>query len=404
MCCAGCSLSQFGKNFSEAVDSLVEISGLRAETVEIIVEETVRVEPAAIPTDTEKSLYCYRVLNSTQKSFYRVILGAVREMTEGFFELGTTGGDYNYDVSVAYQAVANDHPELFWMPYSYLINTSGDKSRPQVLIALSYNDGTHSCDYLADREVCGQMTALLDAAAQELAEAAAGLSRYEAELFFHDALCEQVEYVTGEPESMVYTAYGALVNGRAVCEGYSRAMQLLCQKLGIPCTLISGVSEGTGHLWNLIDPGDGWYHLDVTWDDNAEGAPYHLYFNLTDDEILRDRTISPNILETDGALQSGDSYNLRTDSCGNTAYNYFHYEGLIFDGDYRAQVPMKILEAAQRGECTQTFRFVQEADAERFEADYETYVAEIQKALDSLRSGVTVNNLSIIRDTVAFYW
>lgn len=402
---SGCSFEKIEKQINKAVNDFAEFSGLRGETVEFVIEESVKVEPAAIPTDTKNSHFCYNIINAEQKRIYRLILTATQQMTDGFIELGSCKQSYNTDIAVAYQAVANDHPELFWMPYSYLINNKGNKKSPKILIAMSYKGNDHNCSWLISKSERDYMSELLESEVAALTENAKGLSRYEAELYFHDEICYKTEYVTGDPKDLVYTAYGALVNGRAVCEGYSRAMQMLCQRLGIPCTLISGESEGTGHLWNLINPGDGWYHLDVTWDDNDEtNEPYRLYFNLTDEEIKNDRTIAPNLSQFSASDKLEGNYNLITDECTNTTYNFFVYEGLILDKYYAKDVSAKIYQANLNGTKELTFRFENKSLNTKFEKNYQDYVTEIQKTLNRSSSKITITNISFVKDTVTFYW
>ncbi len=397
----GCSLDEIGKNISDAVNELAQFTG---QQVKFKIKESTRIEPAAIPTDLEQSYYCYKSLSNEEKRIYRIILAAAENMTDGFIELGSCTQGYNADITAAYQAVANDHPELFWMPYSYLINNSGSRSNPEVMIAMSYSGKQNNCDWLIDKDDREQMENALWDAVDSIAENASGLSRYDAELYFHDYLCEEIDYVLGEPEDLVYTSYGALINGRAVCEGYSRAMQLLCQQLGIPCMLISGSSDGTGHLWNLIDPGDGWYHIDVTWDDNENGKPYKFYFNLTDSEITADRTISPDISTlSDKKLLEG-SFNIGVDSCNNIKYNYYSYEGLIFDKDYKQTVPSLIYKSYYEGKEQTDFKFSTDKQLKSFEKGYKTYVGEIQDVLNRSGSNIVITDISIVKNTVIFYW
>ena len=65
-----------------------------------------------------------------------------------------------------------------------------------------------------------------------------GETTYEIVKSIHDYVCGQTKYdLNGD---YVYSAYGALVDSRAVCEGYAEAFKLLCDKNGIPCILISG--------------------------------------------------------------------------------------------------------------------------------------------------------------------
>ena len=78
---------------------------------------------------------------------------------------------------------------------------------------------------------------------------------------------------------MNQSVYSALVNGKTVCAGYARAFQYLLQQLGIPCYYCTGYA-GEAHAWNIVALDDGYYNVDVTWDD-SDGGRYD-YFNKTD--------------------------------------------------------------------------------------------------------------------------
>ena len=61
------------------------------------------------------------------------------------------------------------------------------------------------------------------------------------------------------------TAYGALVEGRAVCKGIAKAYQLLLIQLGVPCQLVEGSLDGEmKHVWIRFCVDGIWYHSDVT--------------------------------------------------------------------------------------------------------------------------------------------
>ncbi len=62
-----------------------------------------------------------------------------------------------------------------------------------------------------------------------------------------------------------------------VCEGYSRAMKVLCDALGVPCRIASGLAiydvqdTPDNHAWNEIQMDNGkWYAVDVTWNDPVD--------------------------------------------------------------------------------------------------------------------------------------
>lgn len=90
------------------------------------------------------------------------------------------------------------------------------------------------------------------------------------------------------------------VDGKAVCEGYSKAFQLLCNKAKIDCVLLSGTADSDNHAWNGVKIGGDWYQIDVTWDD-VDDFIYdsHEYFNLTDSLMYEDHTLSPKYSEID---------------------------------------------------------------------------------------------------------
>ena len=91
-------------------------------------------------------------------------------------------------------------------------------------------------------------------------EAVAGAVTYNIEAPYHD------------------TALGMFLDPyQIVCEGYSEAIKLLCDREGIPCiSVVGNYDESTriAHMWNYVQMEDGkWYGLDCTWDDRDGEIP-----------------------------------------------------------------------------------------------------------------------------------
>lgn len=87
----------------------------------------------------------------------------------------------------------------------------------------------------------------------------------------HDYLVDTIDY-NSDDGSNIYNVYGALINKRAVCEGYARACKYILDELGIPCIIACGTGENRSgvtesHAWNYVMLDGQWYALDVTWDD-----------------------------------------------------------------------------------------------------------------------------------------
>ena len=206
----------------------------------------------------------YQMLSENQQSVYRQIYANAQNLTEKFAPEKTVSAS---DVKTAFEAVIGDHPEMFWLETGY---SSKYLANGQcVEIDLKYNSTADDLESAKQR---------FDAAAQNLITGAASLdSNYEKEKYVHDALASAVTYdLTAD---MNQSAYSALVNGKSVCAGYARAYQYLLQQLGIPCYYCTGYSGGD-HAWNIVKLEDGYYNVDVTWDDAA--AIRYDYFNKTD--------------------------------------------------------------------------------------------------------------------------
>ncbi len=126
-----------------------------------------------------------------------------------------------------------------------------------------------------------------DEAAQQIYKP--NLSEYDLVLAVNDFLCSSVYYPSQEPYAPVtHTAYGALVDGCAVCDGYSCAAKAILDRLGVQCDFVVGVcTNGGGHAWNLVNIEGDWYQLDITWNDCISGYDFFL---VTDDYMKGSRT------------------------------------------------------------------------------------------------------------------
>ena len=141
----------------------------------------------------------------------------------------------------------------------------------------------------------------VDAAIDEvISTIPAGADRYTQLKTVHDWLTENNAYNSAAAsagsglDGTPWEAISALTNDdglQPVCEGYARAFKLICDRLDIPCVLVSGVatnSAGSGaHMWNYVQMDDSnWYAVDVTWDDptvsgasgNVSGYERDTYF------------------------------------------------------------------------------------------------------------------------------
>lgn len=283
----------------EDVSGKTGFTPVQSEDQEVPDEEAQNLEETLAPGDLGENLDFaaeeypyYQMLSEKQQAIYRQIYANAQAVTECFApEQTVTAGD----VKTAFEAVIGDHPELFWLETGYSSKYTGNGQC--VEINLKYNRTVNDLDNAKTQ---------FTAAAQNILSGAGALnSDYEKEKYVHDALAAAVTYdLTAE---MNQSAYSALVNGRSVCAGYARAYQYLLQQLGIPCYYCTGYSGGN-HAWSIVKLDDGYYNVDVTWDD-ADPVRYD-YFNKTDADFASThvrQNLSVYLPACNGTAYSGEN-------------------------------------------------------------------------------------------------
>ncbi len=239
--------------------------------------------------DTEKYVY-YSLLTSDGQTVYQQICANIEAMETTFIP--------ETDISVsemqdAIESVFNDHPEYFWIETAYSYRyTANDVC---VQITLCFND---TADDFTNAKTA------FDSAAEEIISYAETLeSDYEKEKYVHDAVIALADYDESVSDSYSQSAYSALVMGRTVCAGYARAFQYIMQELDITTYYCVGYAGGD-HAWNIVELSDGYYNVDLTWDDATSST--YAWFNLPDSVFGRTHT------RTDLSVQ--------LPSCEGTAY------------------------------------------------------------------------------------
>ena len=107
-----------------------------------------------------------------------------------------------------------------------------------------------------------------------------GKGREETVRTIYAYVCDHVTYdydnLNDDSYLLKYTAYAALVNGTAVCQGYAALLYRLMLEAGIDCRMVSGKSHGEGHGWNIVQMGARWFFMDSTWDAGTTAHDYEL--------------------------------------------------------------------------------------------------------------------------------
>ena len=125
-----------------------------------------------------------------------------------------------------------------------------------------------------------------------------GMTDYEKEEAINNYLCDRTEYdyntlnellsiqkenkTISETYKYYQTAYGALVEGKGICQAYAEAFNVLAGKAGLRCVVVTGKLNGVGgHAWNRVLIDGQWFTLDVT--NNQSDEFYNEFFNMPDE-------------------------------------------------------------------------------------------------------------------------
>lgn len=251
---------------------------------------TLKTAREILDTNTKAKAVYYTQLTDTEKDIYnRLIEGVLNYKATVTFSAPVDEKTFERVFSIAYF----QNPELFW--WSGKMIQSEDLKSCDLMYCLSIKDAK-ACQALLDKKVkdlVSQMTP--------------DMPDLQKALICHNWLCMNITFDKSSLTSQ--TAYGAIVVGLAQCEGYAKGFNYLMNKLGIPCILITGYREDGGtHAWNQVYLSDGWYNVDLTWDDPLlAGAadPYNVsyrYMGVPTSAISEKTHFAINMAPTDRTL------------------------------------------------------------------------------------------------------
>ncbi|PGK31730.1 hypothetical protein CN907_27025 [Bacillus anthracis] len=176
----------------------------------------------------------------------------------------------------AYEEVASKNEYTNYNRSNVSYKQSGLPGNYTFTIKITYRETKEQTEY-----VMKQAKAIVSSITQ------VGMDDHEKVKAIHDYVVKHVSYDTSYT---AYTAYEALVNRSAVCQGYALLTHQLLNEAGIENHFVTGTGDGQPHAWNLVKIENKWYHLDTTFDDpvpDKQGRVTYSYFNLSDEQIER---------------------------------------------------------------------------------------------------------------------
>lgn len=250
----------------------------------------------------------YDTLTDTQKALYDEVLPKIAAIEDFTYRADEYGYDTLNDLLLVSTAIDEDHPE-YEIYYQIVDVIADDERTTESLRSYYYMPADSSAEITtpeekdALRHELAVFDAVCDLVAAAIPEDATTYDKYR-------FLASYITLVTDYDDDFmggiqIGTAYGAILGGRSICEGYSVGFRYLCQKADLWCELVTGLAGDMSHAWNLVRVSNGTYHVDVTWSDSGYTPGTHgwyNYFMLSQGAIVADHVI------TDGTMATGKLY------------------------------------------------------------------------------------------------
>ncbi len=251
-----------------------------------------------VPDSTGKNVYALKALTIEGSTTFdaRASDAATAARDALGKALGTVREDVLSEINETYSFFINDHPELFWLTgnssayvtTNYTYSTDGRvEFTVSAYLILRDETGSETMDIRHEKyrstTAIATDTARLEAAINEifnLPYVKAATAAEDKIRAFNKALTERNAYYRdpqGNPEGFEsHECISALIGGTGtsgpVCEGYSKAFKVLCDRVGIPSSVVQGYTyqqsgEPARHAWNAVTIYGCTYAVDVTFND-----------------------------------------------------------------------------------------------------------------------------------------
>lgn len=258
--------------------------------------------------------YAYERLTDSGKTLYVEILAILQNLGEGIV-VSTTSIDA---IKMVFDYVMLDHPEIFYVTACKYTNYTVDNNTTKIAFSGIYAYGPE--------EVQRRQSVINSSVNQCLAGAPSSQDDYYKIKYVYEYLITNTDYEPGAEDNQ--NICSVFINRKSVCNGYAKAAQLLLNKLGISCTLVTGTvetrkSSSERHAWNLVKCNNQYYYLDVTWGDvsyqtvSGESADItklppvnYDYLNVTTAEIRKKHTL-PDYIYMPECNSMTDNYYVR---------------------------------------------------------------------------------------------
>lgn len=247
-------------------------------------QEMVQVPEESSEIDTNK--FYYYQLDTYGKLIYDKLYANKDKLRTGTYtaDFGTAFDDLlhlengsetlNNSFQLSINALTFDNPELFYIDVTkiYLLTEITTRAFSKTYkVSIGGNGNSYLSDDFSSSEIARNSIGIVEQYKNRIVDECRDLDTVEKIRYVNNYLIDNTEYDM-DAGGNIYNIYGALVNKRAVCEGYARACKYILDDLDIPCIIACGIGKNStgateSHAWNYVQVDGNWYALDVTWND-----------------------------------------------------------------------------------------------------------------------------------------
>ena len=235
--------------------------------------------------------YYYSKLDEFEKQIYTSIIFAIKDYEEEVIITGFNNNLIQEELNKKIEYVMNniflDHPEIYYVSPEYTMYTSVENLFNGIIIKLNYIYDSKEKMLKEHEKINNEIDNIL--------LNIKGGNEYELELAIHDYVAKNINYTIIKDEKLIsknsHNIYNPLIKKEGVCDGLSKTLQILLDKVGIESILVIGKTDNVAHGWLMVNIDNNWYNLDVTGNkyiaDEKNNVEFvsHTYFNVTTESI-----------------------------------------------------------------------------------------------------------------------
>ena len=234
-----------------------------------------------------KGNYYYEQLTETQKKIYNGLQQNKNNLISGNYVIEYGNQFYDIleqekgekklgdDYQSAIEAFSHDNVDLFYLDISKLylnIETKKRVFKTTYNVYIKPSEGKkYYVDGFTSKEQVQDAMKKLEQYKQKI-KSKMKKSSYDNVKMIHDFLIDHIKYDDSLKRNNRHSIYGALIEKKCVCEGYTRAFKYLADSIGIESIFMQGTATNTegqteNHAWNAVNLYGTWFLIDATWDD-----------------------------------------------------------------------------------------------------------------------------------------